>query len=63
MVSRVVDVETPSVLDGGSISVFSHNTDTTYEKNKTEGAKNKGCKPQGGVRYLTLFFIYDEEPL
>jgi hypothetical protein len=28
-------------IDGGTISAFSHNTSTTYEKIKTDGAKNK----------------------
>jgi hypothetical protein len=37
--------ENPSILDrkidGDIISAFSHNTDTTYEKIKIDGAKNK----------------------
>jgi hypothetical protein len=48
----------PSVLNGGTISVFSHSTYTIYEKKKkkkTEGAKNKSFKPQGTKMYLTLY--------
>jgi hypothetical protein len=34
-------------MDGDTIFVFSHSTETTYEKKiKTEGTKNKIFKPQ-----------------
>jgi hypothetical protein len=41
-------------MDGGTISVFSHSTGTSYEKN--ENAKNKILKLQGAIKYLTLIF-------
>jgi hypothetical protein len=28
-------------------------------KSKTEGAKNKVCKPQGARMHLTLFFFFE----
>jgi hypothetical protein len=44
-------------IDGDTISVFSHTTDTTYDKNKTLEAKNKIFKLHGAIVYLTLNFF------
>jgi hypothetical protein len=44
-------------MNGCTISVFSHSTNTSYDKNENWGTKNKVFKPHECVRYLTLNII------